>query len=347
MLLSAVLDSFNGNQTCLDDPYSRLRYTFVIVRTSSPPAISMDPLSEVLALLRPQTYALHVLDAGGDWAIQFPAHNGVKLNAVLKGSCWLLSDGESEPYRLVKGDCFLLTSGRSFVLASDPSISPVNYLDALSYDAQGIAQCQAGGDCFMVAGHFSLKGTGVDKLFEYLPAVVPVSAASSEASVLRWSLDLLAQELRNSQLGHSLTAEHLAHIMLIQVLRLHLSSTKTMNNSWLSALNDPQLSAAINAVHKDIRRRWTVLDMARLAGMSRSSFAEKFRQVVGTTPLRYLTQWRMQLAADRLMNLGTSLARIAYEVGYESEASFSTAFKKIHGHSPRAYRARILAETPT
>ncbi|WP_313458059.1 AraC family transcriptional regulator [Achromobacter sp.] len=306
----------------------------------------MDPLSEALTLLRPQTYVLHALDAGGDWAIQFPAHNGVKLDAVLKGSCWLLSDGESEPYRFVEGDCFLLKSGRPFVLASDPSISPVNYLDALSYDAQGIGQCQAGGDCFLVAVHFSLKGTGADRLFEYLPPVVPVSAALSEASVLRWSLDLLAQELRNSQPGHSLTAEHLAHIMLIQVLRLHLASTKTMNNGWLSALHDPQLSAAINAVHQDIGRRWTVLEMAQLAGMSRSSFAAKFRQVVGTTPLGYLTQWRMQIAVDRLMNRETSLARIAYEVGYESEASFSTAFKKIHGHSPRAHRARVLAETP-
>jgi len=177
----------------------------------------------------------------------------VKLDAVLKGSCWLLSDGESAPYRLVEGDCFLLTSGRSFVLASDPSIPPVNYLDALSYDSQGIARCQTGADCFLVAGHFSLAGSGIDRLFEYLPAVVPVSAASSEASVLRWSLDFLAQELRTNQPGHSLTAEHLAHIMLIQVLRLHLASTKTMNHGWLSALNDPQLSAAINATHKDIR----------------------------------------------------------------------------------------------
>lgn len=265
---------------------------------------------------------------------------------VLKGSCWLLSDGESAPYRLVEGDCFLLTSGRSFVLASDPSFPPVNYLDALSYGAQGIARCQTGADCFLVAGHFSLAGSGIDRLFEYLPAVVPVSAASSEASVLRWSLDFLAQELRNNQPGHSLTAEHLAHIMLIQILRLHLASTKTMNHGWLSALNDPQLSAAINATHKDIRHRWTVMDMAGIAGMSRSSFAAKFRQAVGTTPLDYVTRWRMQIAVDRLTNRETSLARIADEVGYESEASFSTAFKKIHGCSPRAYRIRVSTEKP-
>ncbi|MFT4506217.1 AraC family transcriptional regulator [Caballeronia sp. 15711] len=257
----------------------------------------MDPLSEALALLKPQTYVLHALDAGGSWAIRFPAHEGVKLDAVLKGSCWLLSDGESAPYRLVEGDCFLLTSGRSFVLASDPSIPPVNYLDALSYDAQGIARCQTGADCFLVAGHFSLAGSGIDRLFEYLPAVVPVSAASSEASVLRWSLD-------------------------------------------------PQLSAAINATHKDIRHRWTVMDMAGIAGMSRSGFAAKFRQAVGTTPLDYVTRWRMQIAVDRLTNRETSLARIADEVGYESEASFSTVFKKIHGCSPRAYRIRVSTEKP-
>lgn len=306
----------------------------------------MEPLSEVLALLKPQTYGVHALDAGGDWSIQFPAYQGIKFDAVLKGSCGLLVEGESKSHYFVEGDCFLLTSGRSFLLASDLSLPAVERDKALTFDSQGVARCGSGGDCFTVGGHFTFAGDYIGALFGSLPAVVPVHALSKEASVLRWALDLFAREIQNTQPGGSLTAEHLAHIMLIQVLRLHLASTDTSGSGWLFALSDVQLSAAISAMHSDIRRRWTLEEIAKVAGMSRSSFAEKFKNVVGSSPLEYLARWRMHVAGNRLRTTESNIATVAQEVGYQSEAAFSTAFKKIHGHSPRTYRRALPTDGP-
>jgi AraC-like DNA-binding protein len=304
----------------------------------------MEPLSEVLALLKPRTYMVHALDAGGDWSVRFNPKGGIKFTAVQQGECWLLIEGENQPHHLVEGDCFLLTSGRSFVLTSDPTLPAVDALQVLTFDGNGVARCLKGGDCFLISALFGFTGDYVGALFGTLPPIVPVRAASNEASVLRWALDLFTKEIKNAQPGGSLTAEHLAHIMLIQVLRLHLASADASRSGWLFALNDSQLSAAICAIHADIRRRWTLEAMARTAGMSRSSFAEKFKRVVGRAPLEYLTHWRMHFAADRLLSTESSAATIAHEVGYESEAAFSTAFKKIHGNSPRAHRRAVQAE---
>lgn len=306
----------------------------------------MEPLSEVLALLKPRTYMVHALDAGGDWSIRFcpPGNGGIKFTAIQQGECWLLIEGENNPHHLVAGDCFLLTTGRPFVMASDHSLPAVDAMHALRFDADGIGRCQSGGKCFMISALFSFAGDYVGSLFGNLPPIVPVCAPSSEASVLHWALDLFAKEIRNAQPGGSLAAEHLAHIMLIQVLRLHLASADSSRSGWLFALNDSQLSATICAIHSDLRRRWTLETMARTAGMSRSSFAEKFKHIVGQAPFEYLTRWRMHVAADRLRNSDNSTAAIAHDVGYESEAAFSTAFKKIHGHSPRIHRRPINTE---
>lgn len=304
----------------------------------------MEPLSEVLALLKPRACMVHALDAGGDWSIRFNPQSGIKFTAVQQGSCWLLIEGENQPHHLVEGDCFLLTTGRPVVLASDPSLPAVDAHQVLTFDGNGVARCHRGGDCFLISALFAFSGDYVGTIFGILPPIVPVRAASNEASVLRWALDLFTKEIKRAQPGGSLTVEHLVHIMLIQVLRLHLGSADTSSTGWLFALNDAQLSAAICAIHSDLRRRWTLEAMARTAGMSRSSFAEKFKQVVGRAPLEYLTRWRMHVAADRLRTTSSSTAAIAHEVGYESEAAFSTAFKKIHGHSPRIHRRALSAE---
>lgn len=299
----------------------------------------MEPLSDVLALVKPRTHLLHRLDAGGEWSIQFPRHQGIKFDVVRKGSCSLQVEGENKPYHFAEGDCFLLTSGRAFVLASDLSLPAVDYREALIFDKQGVGCCGGGGDCLLDGGHVMFAGNHVNRFFTGLPGVIPAYASSNEASILGWALDLFGKEIRNDRPGGWLTAEHLGHIMLIQALRLHLHSNNTPENGWLSALGDPQLSAAISAMHSDVDRRWTLEEMAKTAGMSRSSFAEKFKSVVGSSPLEYLTRWRMQVAGARLRTTKSKVVTIAGEVGYSSEGAFSTAFKKMYGHSPRSYRA--------
>jgi AraC-like DNA-binding protein len=300
----------------------------------------MDPLSEVLALLKPRTHVAPGLDAGGDWALQFPAHEGIKFDAIVRGSCWLLVEGEEACF-LEQGDCFLLTSGRPFVLASDLALRPSDARAIFPNGCSGVARYLGGGDFFLVGGRFAFTSAYADVLFGSLPAVLPVRASSEEASVLRWALDLFAREIHEGKPGGLLSAEHLAHLMLIQVLRIYLSSRQSAGIGWLFALGDPRLSAAITAMHLDLARQWTLEDLAKTAGMSRSSFAEKFKTVVGNSPMEYLARWRMQVAGDRLRNTESNIATIAYAVGYESEAAFSTAFKRAMGHAPKYHRQSL------
>ena len=151
------------------------------------------------------------------------------------------------------------------------------------------------------------------------------------------------RELREPQPGGFLVAQHLAHLMLVQALRLHLAEGLTGGVGWLFALADKQMSAAINSMHDDPAHRWTLQELAERAAMSRSTFALKFKQTVGESPLEYLARWRMLLAGDRLTNSSDPIFVISQSLGYESESAFSTAFKRIMGCSPRQYsRGRDL-----
>jgi AraC-like DNA-binding protein len=175
-------------------------------------------------------------------------------------------------------------------------------------------------------------------LFGSLPPLVHVREASSQASVLRWALDQLARELGDSQPGGYLVSEHLAQIMLVQVLRLYLGGQGRAGVGWFHALADRRIGPVVGAMHGDPAHRWTLQELARLAGMSRSTFAERFRRLVGAPPLEYLTRWRMLVAADRLRNAGENVASVAASLGYESESAFSTAFKRVMSQPPRRYQ---------
>lgn len=300
----------------------------------------MDPLSDVLSLLRPRTAISAGLDAGGQWAIRFPAHEGIKFNTVVQGGCWVTVDGEAEPVRIEAGDCFLLTRGRPFLFATDMDLPPIDSAMIYDHAKDGIATCNGGGDFFLIGGRFAFEGDHAGLLFDAMPPIVHVRDASNQAAVLRWSLEQLALELKQGSPGGALMADHLAQIMLLQVLRLWLASGK--QSGWLGALADQRLTRALGAMHTEPERRWTLTELAGLAGMSRTTFAERFRDVVGQTPLDYLAGWRMRLAADRLRRSGDSVAAIGFSVGYESEAAFSTAFRRVVGRTPMQHRRSVV-----
>jgi AraC-like DNA-binding protein len=303
----------------------------------------MDPLSDVLSLLKPRSTISAGLDAGGDWAIRFGAPDGIKFNAVMQGACWVSVEGDPTIHRVEQGDCFLLTQRRAFTIATDPTLPLIDAGPIYEKAVNGIATCNGGGDYFLVGGRFRFAGDHAAVLFGTLPPLVHIRQATDEASVLRWALEHLAQELRGGQPGGALVSEHLAHIMLVQVLRLYLNANGGNGASWFHALADRQMSRAMGAIHADPARKWTLAELASHAGMSRSSFAERFRQVVGEPPMSYLTRWRMLVAGDRLRNTGENIATIAHGLGYESEAAFSTAFKRAMSCSPRQFKRQADA----
>ncbi|HWZ51554.1 MAG TPA: AraC family transcriptional regulator [Granulicella sp.] len=291
----------------------------------------------MLSLLKPRSYMSGGFDMGGSWSVRFPQHEGIKCYALVSGQCWLCVEGVADAVRLEAGDCFLLPRGRPFRLASDLALTPVDAHTMLSAPLNGcIASYNGGGDCFGVGGYFAFAGNHAGILLGVLPPIVHIRKEADKAA-MRWSLERMMQELREPQPGGFLVAQQLAYMMLVQALRLHLAEGLRGGVGWLFALADKQMSAAIHAMHDAPAQRWTIQELAERAGMSRSTFALRFKEAVGESPMEYLTRWRMLLAGDRLANSSDSISVISLALGYESESAFSTAFKRVMGCSPRQY----------
>ena len=309
----------------------------------------MDPLSDVLSLLKPRSYAAGGFDVGGDLSIQFQRHDGIKCYAVISGHCWLAVEGVPDAVLLKTGDCFLLPSGRPFRLASDLALTPIDAMTLLAAKRNGaIHSINGGGGCFIAGGHFAFTGDAAGLLLGVLPPIVHIRNEADRAA-MRWSLERMRQELREPQPGGFLIAQQLAYMMLVQALRLHLAEGARGGVGWLFALADKQMGAAIQAMHDDPGHGWTLQELAERVGMSRSTFALKFKQTVGSSPMEYLTRWRMLLAGDRLTNSSDLVSAIAQSLGYESESAFSTAFRRVMGCSPRQHsrgrKPRLAQET--
>lgn len=271
-------------------------------------------------------------------SLQFNQYEGIKCYALVSGQCWLSVEGVPDAVLLKPGDCFLLPRGRPFRLATELSRAPVEALPLLTAARRdgAIAAINGGGACLIVGGHFALAGNHANVLLGALPPIVHLHKESDKAA-LRWSLERMRQELCEPEPGSFLVAQHLAHMMLVLALRLHLAEGLNGGVGWLFALADKQIGASVSAMHEDPARRWTLQELAEHAGMSRSSFALKFKETVGSSPMEYLTNWRMLLAGDKLANSGDPVSAIALSLGYESESAFSTAFKRVMGCSPRQY----------
>ncbi len=300
----------------------------------------MDPLSEVLSLLKPQSYVSGGFRVDGDLAIQFPKHQGIKCYAMLSGQCWLSVEGVPDAVLLTAGDCFLLPRGLPFRLATDLSLPPVEFntlrLTPKFPCAVSGKESKEAEERYIAGGHFVLTGSHADTLLKSLPPIVHIRKESDKAA-MRWSLQRMREELSDPQPGGSLIAQQLAYMMLVQALRLHLADSARGSVGWLFALADKQMSAAITCMHDEPGHPWTLQKLAERVGMSRSVFALRFKETVGATPMEYLTRWRMVLAGDRLKNSDDSISAIACSLGYESESAFGKAFRRVMSCSPRQY----------
>ncbi|ENK4861351.1 AraC family transcriptional regulator [Acinetobacter baumannii] len=298
----------------------------------------MDALSHVLSLLKIKHSNGAGLDAGGDWAINFPAYDGIKFNAVLKGQCWV-KNPDDESFLVKAGDCVLLTRGKPFIAATDLNLPTVESSTVFDMNVGKISILNGGGDFFLIGISFDFEGDTWGMLTSALPSFVHLKNISNQVSVLKWAIEQLSLELKEETLGSELMISHLAQIMLLQVLRFWLGPGQNRYTGWLAALSDHRLIRSINAIHEKPTYSWTVAELAAIAGMSRTTFTQHFTKVVGHSPFNYLTNWRMQLAADMLLRSERKIINIAFAVGYQSEATFSTAFKRRFGFSPTQYRA--------
>ena len=293
----------------------------------------MDPLSDVLSLLKPHAYVTGALSAGNPWSLQLPAYQGIKCYMVVAGTCWLAVEGEL-PVQLHPGDCLLLPHGRPFVIASDLSLSPIDARKIVSgiMRYQGVLPVTPGQDFLMLGTHFDLEG-GANFLLDVLPPIVLLNGEKQCAS-MRWGVQRLLSEMREPQAGGTLVAQQVAYTLLIDALRLH-QEQSDHGPGWFAALAIPQLRTALACMHEQPAHAWTLQELARAAGLSRTALAQKFKRVVGESPIAYLTRWRMTIAAHSLTEQEQTLREVAQHIGYESQSAFCAAFKRQFGMSPR------------
>lgn len=308
----------------------------------------MDPLSDVLSLLKPRSCVSAGFDAGGDWALRFgELHQQIKCYSIVSGRCWLVVDGVPDPVLLTAGNSFVLPSGRPFVLGSDPAVAPVDAKTVFPPARDGgVVVHNGGGGMFLVGSRFVVGGDHAGMLLRKMPPVVHIRTEADQEA-LRWAVERTMLELQDRRPGSALIVQHLAHMMLLQALRLHLDGAAKGGVGWFAALADRQLGMVLNAVHAEPAHPWTLPALAARACMSRSTFARKFRDTVGETPMDYVTRWRMLLAAERLATTGDPVSVIAPSLGYESDSAFSAAFKRVMGCPPRQYGRGRPAAAPS
>jgi AraC-like DNA-binding protein len=276
--------------------------------------------------------------------MHLPPYRDVVVCASLQGSFWLSVNDVDPPVRIEEGDCYLISDRRACRIGSDLETEAVErdismrQGDQVPSGSMDVATSRAGGEHIAVIGaRFAFADAGANLFRDLLPPLIHVRAASEYALVLRSMLQVLRAETAAPKIGAAVMTSHLAHILLVQALRAYLG-TEERPHGWLGALADSKIGAALALMHRDVARAWTVDDLAATAGMSRSSFALKFKTLVGKAPLDYWLQVRMRRAGQLLRNSSKTVASVAYAWGYESEKSFGKAFKRVMGCPPSSYR---------
>lgn len=296
-----------------------------------------DILSDALSVLSPATHVAGAFDLGGEWAIAFPAHEGLKFFAVVAGRAWLRVEGDGDAILLSANDCVILPAGRGFVIARDMSFTPIGIETIAATDwHQRVAIVGGGNDTMLLGGHFAFTGIEMDLLLGSKPPILRLRDEAGQHH-MRWALERIIDELSAAGPGSVAVVRHIGHLLLVQALRLYIVAGAECTTGWLFALGDPRIGRAAQAIHGKPSGPWTVTRLATVAGMSRSKFSERFRAITGVSPIAYMTHWRMLLACKQLSAGRETVGQIAIALGYASEASFSTAFKRVMGCSPRKY----------
>ena len=248
-----------------------------------------------------------------------------------------------QPMLFETGDVGLLAARRSYVLSSEPGLSPLDAMDLFSRAGRTTAQLGDGKDFAHLGGHVLLDPVFGKLLLDVLPPWIHVGAACPHATAFRWLLEQLVREQEGNLPGAQLASGQLAQMLFLQILRAHLHTAEDMPASWLRALVDRRIAPAIRLMHSEPARAWNLTTLAAACALSRTSFAAHFKAAAGIPPLTYLTEWRMRLA-QRGLRQGESIADLAQSLGYASESAFSNAFKRCIGLSPKHFRLPLVAQ---
>ncbi len=329
--------------------------------------MSGDTLSDLLRAVRFRGALFYYIEGASPWVAEAPAacdiipaimpgaEHMIEFHGIVSGSCWAAIVGES-PIRLDAGDVILFPQGDAHVMSSAPGMRapssdtsfffsprPPQLPYALSMrDAEiTTARLDGGGRdrATIVCGFLGLDAKPFNPLLTALPRVLQVPGSTLGAD--SWVTTFLRQVVAESNQrrpGGEAVLERMSEMLFVEVLRRHIDALPPEQTGWLAGMRDPAVGRALALLHERPAEPWTLEQLGAEAGLSRSSLHERFVHFIGQPPMQYLTRWRMQLAAGLLRDTSAKLVEIALDVGYESEAAFSRAFKREVGVAPGAWR---------
>ena len=313
----------------------------------------MDALSDVLRAVRLKGAIFFDVHASDPWAAETPAgqeivgrmfpaaENLICYHAITQGTCWAAVAGEA-PLLLRAGDVVVIPHGHAHVLSSTPGLRGEH--DVSRYRAPNelelpVTISMGGGapeSAGFVCGFLGCDARPYNPLLGALPRVFKVS--DSVDGPLGAYVQIALMESKRPRIGSQSVLGRLSELMFVDVIRRYLETLPSDRLDWLAGLRDPYIGRALGEIHRNPAADWSLESLARRVAMSRSAFAEHFTRFVGTPPMQYLTNWRMQVAAGQLLSTTDSVTAVANAVGYDSEAAFSRAFKKVVGAPPSEWR---------
>jgi AraC-like DNA-binding protein len=313
----------------------------------------MDALSETLRVVRLVGAIFIHARFTAPWCYQSPradsvapilepgAERVVIFHLITEGDCWVELAGEA-PVHLIAGDAILFPQGDAHRMASQPGLPPATggrLEEVLSRRPRQLCYGGGGSTTRLVCGYLACDARLARLLLAGLPSLVRVNVRGSHAGTwLEASVRYALGEARSPRPGGAAVLAKLSEVLFIEVLRLYMNERVEGSTGWLAGVGDRIVGAALQALHKNPAHAWTLDELARTAGSSRSVLAERFQHLVGSSPMQYLTQWRMLLAANLLSRSNAPLANIAENVGYQTDTAFSRAFRREYGAPPAAWR---------
>ena len=317
--------------------------------------MSTDTLSEVLRAVRLKGAVFFAVEASAPWVAEAPAaceigphimpgvEHVIEYHVITSGSCWGGIVDES-PFRLETGDVIVFPQGDAHVMSSSPGMRGVPDQDWLPQEQVSrlpIAIKKGGGGpehAEVICGFLGCDARPFNPLLSNLPRVIHLAQGTTDDGLLKQFAKLALSESMAPRAGGDCVLARLSELLFIEVVRRYLSALPEGNVGWLAGLRDDAIGRALGKLHDRPSHGWTLDELARDVGMSRSVLAERFAYFVGVPPMQYLAQWRMQLAATLLSGTSMNLSEIAEQVGYGSETALSHAYKRWVGVSPAEWR---------
>lgn len=303
----------------------------------------LDPLAQILRSLSLTSSVWSRARFTAPWAVKTRGSDGAIFHAVVSGRACAIrrSDGRRVP--LETGELVLFARGESHVMCDAPETPSVPLSSLGGDDTMPIETIDYGGGgdaTSIICGSFAFDHDAGKTFLELLPSVLHVSKGSTK--LVEWfasTLELMDNEIDAGGLGSEVIAARLADVLFVQILRASLEALPDESAGWLAALRDPQIGRALALIHTKPSVRWTVEELASAAALSRTSFFDRFSKLVGESPARYLTRWRVHTAADLVRKRPElSNSELAGLVGYDSEDAFARAFKRHLGKTPHEVR---------